>query len=118
MNDQPLDIERLIQELRNLRLRIEQIEHVLSAQDTANHHTEEHLDNYERDNEVNGIAVGDTVRVKNKVKKPATWIGNVPWSASKERIATVTRVTPRQIHFVTGNGTNTWRAPNNLEKLH
>lgn len=62
---------------------------------------------------------GDRVRIKakNKVRKPATWNTQVPWSEDKERTATVTRVTPTQIHFITDNGVETWRAPNNLYKI-
>jgi hypothetical protein len=66
---------------------------------------------------VNGIVKGDRIRIKNKVKKPATWTSRVDWSAEKERIATVTRVTPSQVHYITDNGVKTWRAPNNVEKL-
>ena len=66
---------------------------------------------------VNGIVKGDCIQIKNKVKKPAAWTSQVAWSAEKERTATVTRVTPSQIHFITDNGVKTWRAPNNVEKL-
>ena len=66
---------------------------------------------------VNGIAEGDRVRVKNRVRKPATWTSETEWTEAKERLATVTRVTKEQIHFVTDNGTRTWRAPNNLRRL-
>lgn len=115
MSSPPIDIDSLTQELQNLHLRIEQIERTIAAQTASQRGRIESAAN-ER-HEINGIAVGDRVRVKNKVKKPATWISETPWSANKERIATVTRVTPLQIHFVTDNGTRTWRAPNNLEKL-
>jgi hypothetical protein len=114
MNNRPIDIDSLTQELQNLHLRIEQIERAIAAQTATQGRSESATD--ER-REINGIAVGDRVRVKNKVKKPATWISDTPWSANKERIATVTRVTPSQIHYVTDNGTRTWRAPNNLEKV-
>jgi hypothetical protein len=66
---------------------------------------------------VNGIARGDRVRIKNRVRKPATWTSKVERTEAKERVATVTRVTPEQIHFVTENGTQTWRAPNNVRRL-
>ncbi len=116
MRSAPIDIDSLTQELRNLRVRIEHIEGVLAEHQAV---TDVQFELSEDDDrrEVNGIAVGDRVRVKNKVKKPATWISTTPWSADKERVATVTRVTPTQIHFVTDNGTKTWRAPNTLEKL-
>jgi hypothetical protein len=66
---------------------------------------------------VNGIAKGDRVRIKNRVRKPATWTSETEWTEAKERLATVTRVTLEQIHFVTDNGTRTWRAPNNVRRL-
>jgi hypothetical protein len=64
-----------------------------------------------------GLTIGDRVRITNQVKKPATWNNTVLWDKERERLATVTRVSAKQIHFVTDNGTNTWRAPNNLKKL-
>ena len=67
---------------------------------------------------VNGIRRGDRVTIKNKIRKPATCSNETEWTKEKERIATVTRVTNEQIHFVTDNGTKTWRAPNNLSKLN
>jgi hypothetical protein len=67
---------------------------------------------------VNGISAGDDrVRIKNKVRKPATWSSAIVWTEARERLATVTRVTRDQVHFVTDNGTRTWRAPNNLIRL-
>lgn len=66
---------------------------------------------------VNGITRGDRVTIKNKIRRPATCTDETEWTKEKERVATVTRVTNDQIHFVTDNGTRTWRAPNNLSKL-
>ncbi len=65
---------------------------------------------------VNGFKQGDRVVIKNKVIKPATRI-DATWTKEKEQVATVTRVTENQVHFITDNGTRTWRAPNNLSKL-
>jgi len=62
-------------------------------------------------------AVGDRVRILNKIKKPATWNNNIVWSESDARLATVTEVRPTQIFFTTDNGVETWRAPNNLRNL-
>ena len=67
---------------------------------------------------VNGISQGDRVTIKNKIRRPATCSDETKWTKEKERVATVTRVTKDQIHFVTDNGTRTWRAPNNLSKLN
>ena len=66
---------------------------------------------------VNGIAKGDRIRIKNRVRKPATWTNDTEWTEAKERLATVTRVSQGQIHFITDNGTLTWRAPNNVRRL-
>ena len=57
---------------------------------------------------------GDRVRIKNKIRKPAT--AGTEWVESRERTATVTKIEPGQVHITTDNGTRTWRAPNNLEK--
>jgi uncharacterized protein YfaQ (DUF2300 family) len=65
---------------------------------------------------VNGIQRGDRVRIKNKVKKPATWPGTKLWREDEYRSAIVTKVTPTQIFILTDNGVSTWRAPNNLRK--
>ena len=65
----------------------------------------------------NGIVKGDRVRITNKVKRPATWTSQLAWDKERERSATVTRVTPTQVFFITDNGVETWRAPNNLKKI-
>ena len=63
-----------------------------------------------------GLSKGDRVRITNRVRKPATWNNEVNWEEDKERRATVTGVTPDQVHIITDNGVKTWRAPNNLKK--
>ena len=64
-------------------------------------------------------AVGDRVRILNKVKKPATWDNRIAWcETSSARQATVTEVRPKQIFSTTDNGIETWRAPNNLRKVY
>ena len=62
-------------------------------------------------------AIGDRVRILNKIKKSATWNNSIVWSESSARLATVTQVRATQIFFTTDNGVETWRAPNNLRKL-
>lgn len=63
----------------------------------------------------NGFRPGDRVRVTNKVRKPAT--AGSAWTEARERLATVTKVIPDQVHILTDNGTKTWRAPNNLKRV-
>lgn len=63
----------------------------------------------------NGFRPGDRVRVTNKVRKPAT--AGPAWTEARERLATVTKVIPDQVHILTDNGTKTWRAPNNLKRV-
>ena len=72
---------------------------------------------YSASESVNGIRKGDRVRIKNKVKKPASWTRQIEWDKEKERSATVTKITATQIHFVTDNGVETWRAPNGLKRI-
>ena len=66
----------------------------------------------------NGIVKSDRVRISNKkVKRPATWTSQLAWDKERERSATVTRVTPMQVFFITDNRVETWIAPNNLKKI-
>jgi hypothetical protein len=60
-----------------------------------------------------GFRKGDRVRITNRVRRPAT--AGVSWTEERERLATVTRIIPDQVHIRTDNGTKTWRAHNNLE---
>ena len=61
------------------------------------------------------IEIGSKVRIKNKVRRPAT--AGTTWTEAKERLATVTRFYREQVHVRTENGTDTWRAKNNLELI-
>lgn len=63
------------------------------------------------------LTKGDRVRITNRVRKPATWNNKTAWDEDKGRLATVTKVTPEQVHIITDNGISTWRAPNNLRKI-
>jgi hypothetical protein len=63
------------------------------------------------------ILVGDRVRTKNRVMKPASWNNQFKRVASEVTLATVTRITRNQIHFITDNGVETWCAVNNLERI-
>ena len=105
-------IEELIEELRTLRLRVATLE---AENDQRTRRESLESTRSSTAEQVNGIRKGDRVRITNAVKKPAYWTR--AWDENKERVATVTKVTPLQIHFRTDNGVNTWRAPNNVRKI-
>jgi dsDNA-specific endonuclease/ATPase MutS2 len=99
-----IDVDELVHELKELKLRVARLEqHRQTTKDaqTGNKNT---------------LAVGDRIRIKNKVKKPQNWPADKEWTESKERSATITKVTDKQVHFITDNGNHTWRAPHNLKK--
>jgi hypothetical protein len=60
---------------------------------------------------------GDRVRIKNKLKKPATWPKTKVWNQGLAQKATITHTYREQVHFRTDNGVKTWRAGNNLELI-
>lgn len=105
-------IEELIEELRTLKLRVATLE--AENEQRIRRDSVDSARSSTATTQVNGIGKGDRVRITNAVKKPAYWTR--AWDEEKERSATVTRVTPLQIHFRTDNGVNTWRAPNNVRK--
>jgi hypothetical protein len=104
-------IENLIAELNVLRIRVAHLEAGQEVLDTQR--------DVDIDVNVNVVALrrGDRIRITNRVKKPATWTGASVSDEERERVATVTRVRPKQVHFVTDNGTRTWRAPNNVRRI-
>jgi hypothetical protein len=60
------------------------------------------------------IQKGDRLRITNKVNKPRNWPGE--WDQDKAQKATVTHFYRGQVHFITDNGVRTWQAVNNLAK--
>jgi hypothetical protein len=94
-------IENLIAELNALRIRVAHLEAGQEVLDTQ----------WDVDVGVNVNIVAlrreDRIQITNRVKKPATWTGAFVWDEERERVASVTRVTPKQVHFVTDNGTQT-----------
>ena len=103
-----ITVEDLIVELNALQIRVAQLE---AAQGAA-----ADTDNGNVDNAV-AFRRGDCIHITNRVKRPSNWNTGVGWEEDKERTATVTRVTPNQIHFVTDNGTRTWRAHRNVRRI-
>jgi hypothetical protein len=116
------EIEDLIAEWETLRIRADEIVRQLETASARRTNAISGINARTLPNEhgpiVNGLKKGDRVIIKNKVNKPATWPIDKAWVQEEARLATVTRVTKEQIHFVTDNGVATWRAPNNLGKLN
>ena len=109
-------VEELIEELQELRIREIEIIAELKQANSAGTRTQTGDANSHRHEVAHGFRRGDRVRVINKVRKPAT--AGPSWNEAKERLATVTRIIPDQVHILTDNGTKTWRVPNNLQQMH
>ena len=114
---QPRNVNNLIRELQELRIRetavIAEIREAIEGGNEAEQDIE--IGDAEQPAIVHGLRTGDRVRIKNKVRKPAT--AGPSWTETRERLATVTRVTVDQVHIITDNGTKTWRARNNLSLI-
>ena len=102
-------VEALAAELQSLRIRVGRLEAELAGRTDGTNET--------RGAETNDISVGDRIRIVNRVKRPANQPENGHWTEERERLGTVTKIVGDRIHFVTGNGTHTWRAPNNVKKI-
>ena len=122
MRDEEDSIEDLLEDLRQLRIRETAIiARIQSAAERRGRPTAFAAANRSGEQEqppsVTNVhfAIGARVRIKNKIRRPATAGGD--WTEDRERVATVTGVRVDQVHFVTDNGTRTWRAPNNLQRI-
>jgi hypothetical protein len=102
--DSNIDIEDLLTQIRDLTLRVARLE-----QEKTN---SEHSTNDNRSE----LLVRDRVCIKNRIRRPANWPTNKPWTEANERLAVVTRITPDRVYITTDNGTLTWRQPQNLKK--
>jgi hypothetical protein len=112
---QDTGLKALINELKSLKIqeaKIKERESVLIRQieaigETESTHKVDRVTEPQRPNSnpttVSGIKQGDRVVIRNKIRRPATCTADTQWTKEKEQIATVTRVTPSQIHFVTDN---------------
>ena len=118
-DDEDIDIEALIAEWEALQIRATGIVRRLEAAEARRSSRPDAVPSttVARGASVNGLRRGDRVRIKNRVIKPATWPSNRVWLKEEARLATMTKVTTQQAHFITDNGTRTWRAPNNLERI-
>ena len=111
-------VEELIEELQWLRIQettvIAELREANRARNATQGEREKNVDVDQAAAEFR-LSRGDRVRIKNRVRKPAT--AGPTWNENKEQLATVKRITIDQIHIVIDNGTKTWRAPNNLQLI-
>jgi hypothetical protein len=124
--DREDEIEQLTTQLRNISIRLAQLEAAASRQDTERSATGRAAAPGGHKNIVSGtstntavpiISKGDCVRITNVVKKPSYWNDNSEWNQTKAQRATLTHFYRGQVHFVTDNGIRTWRAINNLARI-
>ena len=117
-------VEQLIKELEALRIRVAQLE--AAATTTRGQAQLEAAATTTRGQDIDTgtetaatleFKEGDRVRIKNQLKKPATWSNKAVWDKKQAQQATVTHIYKEQVHFITDNGVKTWRAVNNLEPL-
>jgi hypothetical protein len=106
--DKDQQIEQLIAQVQALQIRVTQLETARNDQGLI-------VGN--RTAASNEFRKGDRVRIRNALKKPATWPRDAVWKKELAQVATVTHLYREQVHFVTDNGVKTWRATNNLETL-
>ena len=107
------NIDSLINELRSLKLRVSQVENQLRER-----REQEEVAVATPVTSHDALTRGDRVRIINKIKRPANWLAR--WDEQdieNERRATVAHLVRDQVWIVTDNGTKTWRAPNNLERI-
>ena len=115
--DQNQTIEHLTAELTALRIRVTQLEVEQAATASATRVATTEGESATRATAA-AIKKGDRVRIKNTLRKPATWPVDKEWDGKQAQLATVTHIKKDQIHFVTDNGVKTWRAVQNLVKIH
>ena len=106
------EITNLIAEWESLRIRATVVVELLEAAEArrSNRPTRVASTCVPREVTINGFTRGDRVRIKNKVNRPASWPATRAWNKEASKLATVTRVTSEQVHFVADNGVQTWRA--------
>jgi hypothetical protein len=100
-------LNELIDELKALQLREARIVALLEQAAAADQESTTPAEH--------GFIRGDRIRIL-KITKPSGW-GHTHWNYYQARIATVTHTTAERVYFVTDNGLNTWRLPENVIKL-
>jgi hypothetical protein len=109
------DIDELIRELRELRVRTAHVINRLEAARNRNRATGAAETTPPLPLRV--FAVGDRVQIDNEIRQPKNWPNNIRWDPFAARKATVTKVTGDRVHFVDDTGNRTWRLPSNLSHL-
>ena len=117
MSDDKEVIKHLVIELTALRIRVTQLEVELTATASTTRAAAAEAESVEKATAA-VIKVGDRVRIKNTLRKPANWPVQKEWDRDQAQLATITHLKKDQIHFVTDNGVKTWRAVQNLIKIH
>ena len=124
--DREDEIEQLTTQLRNISIRLAQLEAAASRQDTERSATrraaapaghKKIVSSTSTNTVVPIISKGDRITITNVVKKPSHWNDNSEWNQTKAQRATLTHFYRGQVHFVTDNSIQTWRAINNLAKI-
>jgi hypothetical protein len=100
-------VANLTAELRDLRIRVAQLE-----ADRPNRETERSA----KRAAATVFKQGDRININKTLKKPAVWDNTVVWNQEQAQRATVTHVYKGQVWFVTDNGVKTWRAINNITR--
>jgi hypothetical protein len=115
-------IASLTAELQELRIRVTQIERAVGpTQEEIERRATRAAEEYERSARraaASSFQTGDRIRIKKNLKKPADWDNTVEWTQERAQLATVTKISKKQVWFVTDNGIHMWRAINNIERLN
>ena len=123
--DREDEIEKLTAQLRDVSIRLAQLEAAASREHTERSASRIAAASAEPKDISSStskaaapiISKGDRVSITNDVRKPSYWNDNIEWDQEKAQRATVTHFYRGQVHFVTDNGVRTWRAINNLAKI-
>jgi hypothetical protein len=81
------EIDELLKEVRKLRIRVACLENERTLSATVSSTVK-----------LDKAKAGDCIRIINKIRKPASWPEEAPWTEEKERVGTVTRLIKDQVH--------------------
>ena len=108
------EIEKLTAQLRNVSLRLAQLEAAAGRESNESSANTAATPSNTTRTATPIIQKGDRVNITNTVHKPRNW--DREWDQNKAQKATVTHFYRGQVHFIKDNGVRTWRAVNNLTK--